>query len=176
MSDHDLPPAGGGAPDGSAKEFLSSEYTRICSEIELYIKEAFQCGTYAIIGSAMFWSWVATHPSVSNSLVLRFIPAGFTILCFLKWWALMNTLGMMGGYLKKVEASFRLNGLGWEHHLRPNGGGKSKSFVIGHSHSWGFVILIALNLVLAFVVPHLHLKNREPAMCCTACGTMAENS
>lgn len=136
-----------GAEDES-RAFLLTEYQRLCAEVSLYLQEAFQCATYAILGSAVFWSWFVVGDGPKKVQWAVSLPAILCVVAGLKWLAIMRSLGKLSEYLQQVEGRFNLGGLGWELCLR---GKKDKTTYrdIGMLHAAVFVLLIVLNIIFA---------------------------
>lgn len=131
-----------------SRTFLLAEYQRLCAEVALYLQEGFQCVTYAILGSAIFWSWFVAGEKLKSVQWSVSLPAILSVVAGLKWLAIMRSLGKLSEYLQRVEMRFNLGGLGWELHLR---GRKDKTIYrdIGMLHVAVFVLLIALNIIFA---------------------------
>ena len=74
------------------------------------------CSDYS---SGGYWVWLATaHSQADRSPVTVWIPSCLVILFFLRWRALEQKFTTFGGYLHRIEQSFDLEALGWEHHLK----------------------------------------------------------
>lgn len=136
-------------------DFLLAEYNRLCSEIDCYIKENASCGSFSILASGAFWSWIATSSLWrSYSFIIWAAPA-LAVLWLLRSLALQSAMAKIGAYLRTTEAYYYRGAHGWERAV------KQKPF--WHLGAWGnlfFAILIAGNLVVA-VKLHRHSSSKE---------------
>lgn len=132
-----------------ARKHLEAEYGYIREEVLSMLKEAPANERWAVVSTAVFWAWFETAGKQHSLLdVLAFIPFLFSSILFIRWRGLNNKFDAINSYIRKIEQSFELDGLGWETFIDQD---KKRHWFSWYQ--WPFWILLILgNLYLALAV------------------------
>jgi hypothetical protein len=80
------------------------EYEVVHEEITLYQREMHRTWLWAIIPAGAVYTWLSLHTGKINiPWPVWFIPTGFFIICFGRWWAFESRISVLVEYLLKLE-------------------------------------------------------------------------
>jgi hypothetical protein len=143
------------APDNS-DDFLVAEYNRLSAEIAELNKESSNCITFTLSASVGLWTWLLSSETTAYTSLIIALPAMATVMWFVRWLMLAQSMGEIGFYLAKTELLYFENRHGWENYIRL-GGKRTGMKGVGKWKLAYFVLILGLNLVMACKVYHSSL-------------------
>jgi len=146
--------------DSRILEFNISQYEEHRRCLLAAVQEEREMERYVLIGSAAFYSWLATQSASLKSFVsvASFIPAVIVFLSTMRMHALANGISAEAGYLRLLEVEIYKSAssdyagpVGWERFVDANGT-YGKTYEMSKLLFWYSLLGLTLILGLTFLV------------------------
>jgi hypothetical protein len=136
-----------------ATQFHLREYEALHKEMRSSSRELFTLELYAVIGSGIVWTWLATAKLEHQPpRILWWIPLLFSFLGILRTRALFSSIGRTSEYLQLMEKAFCKEGVlsGWETFIhKPE---NQKQYIRWTTWLFWIIFLIA-TILIPFIAP-----------------------
>lgn len=137
-------------------KFLLEEYKSLSKQVEKLLKETDLMAKYALVGTVLVWTWLATHSDDITNIGFWWIPLGHCIILGFRTLFLTNLIVEIGGFIARIEKEAGISiDLGWEQYVeKQRSSPKLKERISGRFLSalifW--VLLVFATIVIPFFV------------------------
>jgi hypothetical protein len=145
------------------KDFLKEEQKQRRQDIEVIAASCEADQRNILLISGAIWSWFATNTDkfYAEYKYIVLVPAGLTVLFFIRWVFNHYTIKNIARYTKKLETLFEVpDGYGWESYLSEGGSAADRSRDYRAIMTMFFFgVLLMANLLLAYLFWNSLLSN-----------------